>query len=572
MKEIIDAIAISIGAALMWIGVRRAWAMRGAVQQAGYCTLLKVLLGLMLFFLMGYLFSIWAILTHHTVWLHSTVAFVFLFGSVFVLLTLWLAQRTTAQILHYSQHLEGLVQERTEHLHQALRQQEQLKRYFEQLFEGMPVACFTYDRDGVIREWNQEAQNLYGFTAQEIIGKTIYETFCRPEDVEATRAVIARVFGGEVVRNIEWQDYTKDGIAKWVLCSTFPLIDTEGQVVGAISANIDITERKAQEQLIEAQRDELEAQNDQLQQITSRLAEANARLERIAHTDGLTGLINHRSFRDRLGREFFYALKREQPLSVVLLDVDHFKQFNDTFGHQAGDEVLRLAANTLRQFEDNLRCAARYGGEEFVLLLPGSDVAESIELAEQIRQQLAQTPCCYRQITASFGVSTLDLHTVNPDTLLEEADQALYISKREGRNRVTHAAHAGVRVDTLPQEEWLSRLKQVAVDPGGLAERQVFAQLVYDVLQTRRRALKAGCHAACSKMPCRLAVWEQMVGERLYGDTDAYHQLHEAHERMHRMVREGTAEPRQLDAVCELIIENLQQLRAECELRHQHAA
>jgi len=572
MKEVIDAIAIATGAALMWLGIRRAWSMRSAVQQAGYCTLLKVLLGLMHFFLIGYLFSLWAIITHHTVWLHSIVAFVFLFGSVFVLLTLWLAQRTTAQILHYSQHLEGLVQERTEHLHQALRQQEQLKRYFEQLFEGMPVACFTYDHSGIIREWNQESENLYGFTAQEIVSKSIFETFCRPEDVEATRAVIARVFGGEAVRNIEWQDRTKDGTTKWVLCSTFPLVDTDGQVVGAISANIDITERKAQEQLIEAQRDELEAQNDQLQQITARLAEANARLERIAHTDGLTGLINHRSFRDRLGREFFYALRREKPLSVVLLDVDHFKQFNDTFGHQAGDEVLRLVANTLRHFEDDLRCAARYGGEEFVVLLPGSDVHESLDFAEQIRQRISEIPCCYRQITASLGVSTLDQHTVNPDTLIEEADQALYVSKREGRNRVTHAAHAGIRVDTLPEEEWLSRLQQVVQDPGGLAEQQVFSQLAYDVLQTRQRLISGACSSACGRMPCRLHMWEQVVGERLYGDTDAYHQLHEAHEQLHGMIRGGVSEPAVLDSVCELIIDNLQQLRAECELRHQRAA
>jgi diguanylate cyclase (GGDEF)-like protein/PAS domain S-box-containing protein len=572
MKEVTDAIAISAGAALMGIGIRRAWAMRGAVQQAGYCTLLKVLLGLMLFFLMGYLFSIWAILTHDTAWLHSIVAFVFLFGSVFVLLTLWLAQRTTEQILHYSQHLEGLVQERTEHLHQALRQQQQLKRYFEQLFEGMPVACFTYDHSGIIREWNQESENLYGFTAQEIVGKSIYETFCRPEDVEATRAVIARVFGGEAVRNIEWQHRTKDGTTKWVLCSTFPLIDTDGQVVGAISANIDITERKAQEQLIEAQRDELEAQNDQLQQVTARLAEANARLERIAHTDGLTGLINHRSFRDRLGREFFYALRREQPLSVVVLDVDHFKQFNDTFGHQAGDEVLRLVANTLRQFDDNLRCAARYGGEEFVVLLPGSDVNESVDIAEQIRQHISEIPCCYRPITVSLGVSTLALHTVNPETLIEEADQALYVSKREGRNRVTHAAHAGIRVDTLPEEEWLSRLQQVVQDPGGLAEQQVFSQLAYDVLQTRQRLISGACSSACGRMPCRLHMWEQVVGERLYGDTDAYHQLHEAHEQLHGMIRGGVSEPAVLESVCELIIDNLQQLRAECELRHQRAA
>jgi diguanylate cyclase (GGDEF)-like protein/PAS domain S-box-containing protein len=572
MKEVIDAIAIATGAALMWLGIRRAWSMRSAVQQAGYCTLLKVLLGLMHFFLIGYLFSLWAIITHHTVWLHSIVAFVFLFGSVFVLLTLWLAQRTTAQILHYSQHLEGLVQERTEHLHQALRQQEQLKRYFEQLFEGMPVACFTYDRDGVIREWNQEAEKLYGFTAPEVVGKTIYETFCRPEDVETTRAVIARVFGGEAVRNIEWQHRTKDGTTKWVLCSTFPLVDTDGQVVGAISANIDITERKAQEQLIEAQRDELEAQNDQLQQVTARLAEANARLERIAHTDGLTGLINHRSFRDRLGREFFYALRREQPLSVVLLDVDHFKQFNDTFGHQAGDEVLRLVANTLRQFDDNLRCAARYGGEEFVVLLPGSDVHESLDFAEQIRQRISEIPCCYRQITASLGVSTLDQHTVNPDTLIEEADQALYLSKRAGRNRVTHAAHQGIHVNTLSEEEWLSRLQQVLGDPGGFAEQQVFAQLMYDVLQTRRRALHEGCQQVCSSAPCRLHLWQQMVGEPLYGETDAFRQLLESHETMHRLLREGTADLQQLDHACEQMLDSLQQLRALCDIRHQRAA
>jgi diguanylate cyclase (GGDEF)-like protein/PAS domain S-box-containing protein len=419
---------------------------------------------------------------------------------------------------------------------------------------------------------NQEAEKLYGFTAPEVVGKTIYETFCRPEDVETTRAVIARVFGGEAVRNIEWQHRTKDGTTKWVLCSTFPLVDTDGQVVGAISANIDITERKAQEQLIEAQRDELEAQNDQLQQVTARLAEANARLERIAHTDGLTGLINHRSFRDRLGREFFYALRREQPLSVVLLDVDHFKQFNDTFGHQAGDEVLRLVANTLRQFDDNLRCAARYGGEEFVVLLPGSDVHESLDFAEQIRQRISEIPCCYRQITASLGVSTLDQHTVNPDTLIEEADQALYLSKRAGRNRVTHAAHQGIHVNTLSEEEWLSRLQQVLGDPGGFAEQQVFAQLMYDVLQTRRRALHEGCQQVCSSAPCRLHLWQQMVGEPLYGETDAFRQLLESHETMHRLLREGTADLQQLDHACEQMLDSLQQLRALCDIRHQRAA
>jgi diguanylate cyclase (GGDEF)-like protein len=256
----------------------------------------------------------------------------------------------------------------------------------------------------------------------------------------------------------------------------------------------------------------------------------------------------------------------------VVLDVDHFKQFNDTFGHQAGDEVLRLVANTLRQFDDNLRCAARYGGEEFVVLLPGSDVHESLDFAEQIRQRISEIPCCYRQITASLGVSTLDQHTVNPDTLIEEADQALYLSKRAGRNRVTHAAHQGIHVNTLSEEEWLSRLQQVLGDPGGFAEQQVFAQLMYDVLQTRRRALHEGCQQVCSSAPCRLHLWQQMVGEPVYGETDAFRQLLESHETMHRLLREGTADLQQLNHACEQMLDSLQQLRALCDIRHQRAA
>lgn len=541
MKPLLDIIAIAIGSVFMLWAIARAWAMRHVVQQTGYCNLLRVLMALMAFFFAGYLFSIWALVAQHADWLHSIVAFVFLFGSVFVLLTVWLAQNTSAKLRQYSQHLEQLVEERTQHLQVALHEQELARRYFAQLFQGMPVACFTYDRKGVIRDWNAEAERLYGFSENEAVGKTIYELFCRPEDVEATQKVIEAVFGGEVFREIEWQDLTKNGETRWILCSTFPLTDTEGNVVGAISANIDITERKQQQQLIEAQRDELEAQNESLQQMASRLAEANAQLERMAVTDGLTELPNHRVFRERLWREFLWALERDRPLSLLLLDVDHFKQFNDTYGHQAGDEVLREVATVLRQHCEGTVFPARYGGEEFVAILPDMDTHAAIQFAERLRQAIADVPCCYRQITVSIGVSTLDLHTLNPESLIEEADQALYLSKRNGRNRVSHAAQEGIFVTDIPSEEWHSRVQQAIHDGGGYAAQQVISQIIYDHLQAMRRArcaVETGDASRCYRDgECRFELWKAYASQCPAFSTDRLQTVAEQHERFHQLMQ-----------------------------------
>ncbi|MGC8785121.1 MAG: sensor domain-containing diguanylate cyclase [Armatimonadota bacterium] len=536
-----DVMAIAIGAVLMLWAIARAWGMRHAVHQAGYCALLRVLLALMTFFFLGYLFSIWAIVAQHSEWLHSIVAFIFLFGSVFVLLTVWLAHSTSGKLREYSQHLERLVEERTEHLQIALREQETARRYFSQLFEGLPVACFTYNPDGIIRDWNTEAERLYGFSAEEAVGKSIYELFCRPEDVEPTRQMVQRVFAGEAFREIEWQDVTKSGEVRWVLCNTFPLTDVGGNVVGAISANVDITERKNQQRLIEAQRDELEAQNESLQQITSRLAEANAQMERMAATDGLTGLPNHRVFRERLWREFLWSLEHDRPLSVLLLDIDHFKQFNDTYGHQAGDEVLRKVASVLQGCCEGTSFLARYGGEEFVAILPDMDERTALQFAENLRRVIADTPCCYRQITASVGVSTVALHTLNPDSLIEEADQALYVSKRHGRNRVTHAFNEGIRITDIPADEWDDRVQQAIRDGGGYAAQQVISQMIYDLLQQMRRArcaVKSGTADRCLRDgDCRFKTWsEYAAGCTSFSDSHLQG-LFELHEQFHLLLR-----------------------------------
>lgn len=512
MKLWFDVFGIVLGSLMMASAIGRAWRMRHTVQQAGYCTLLRTLIALMGLFLFGYLFSVWALLTGHARWLHSVVSLVFLFGSVFVLLTIWLAQSTSLKLREYSQHLERLVEERTQSLQEALREQERSRRHFAQLFNGLPVACFTYDRQGTICDWNTEAERLYGYTRAEAVGRTIYELFCHPDEVDLTRRVIEKVFSGETFRNLEWQDISKDGTVRWMLCSTFPLSDASGEVVGGISANIDITERKRQQQIIEQQRDELEAQNQMLQQTTSQLAEVNAQLEHLARTDALTGLPNHRLFRERLEREFLWAVERDLPLSLLLLDVDHFKHFNDTFGHQAGDEVLRKVAAVLRDHCKGTVFAARYGGEEFAVILPEMPVEVAVEFADELRQAIASVPCCYRQITASVGVSTADMNTLSPDSLIEEADRALYVSKREGRNRVTHAFAEGVRVVDIAPEEWDQRLQQAICDPGGYATKQVISQIIYDHLQALRQirhALQGRAMVECTaQVSERLARWK----------------------------------------------------------------
>jgi diguanylate cyclase (GGDEF)-like protein len=123
---------------------------------------------------------------------------------------------------------------------------------------------------------------------------------------------------------------------------------------------------------------------------------------------------------------------------MIMLDIDHFKEYNDSFGHPAGDEILRRLGATLRSTLRSHDVVARYGGEEFVVLLPGTGENEAIEVAERLRSAIAKSPWPRREVTASLGIGTIGPHTAGASTLLEQADRALYHSKQAGRNQVTH--------------------------------------------------------------------------------------------------------------------------------------
>jgi diguanylate cyclase (GGDEF)-like protein len=163
--------------------------------------------------------------------------------------------------------------------------------------------------------------------------------------------------------------------------------------------------------------------------------------KRLANTDGLTGLYNRRSFQERLQQEVERASRYHRPLSLIMIDVDHFKTYNDTYGHVQGDAVLVEVARTLKQFSRASDIVARYGGEEFVLILPETDRASATALGKRLRGHIerrkfpgeAQLPG--HVLTISVGVASYT-PPESQEALLAAADMALYQAKREGRNRV----------------------------------------------------------------------------------------------------------------------------------------
>ena len=163
----------------------------------------------------------------------------------------------------------------------------------------------------------------------------------------------------------------------------------------------------------------------------------------MVNRDGLTGLFNHRYFRDSLERELARVQRHPRPFSILFIDVDHFKQYNDTHGHLAGDHALRELARILEKHNRVSSICARYGGEEFVVLVPEVDGKGARVLAERIRQDVEQYPFPGREtqplgaVTISLGVSSYPEDATDGESLIARADEALYQAKQKGRNTIS---------------------------------------------------------------------------------------------------------------------------------------
>lgn len=279
---------------------------------------------------------------------------------------------------------------------------------------------------------------MTGYTLGEIMGRRPRDLLQGTEsDLEARAAMRRAIEQREPVR-VELVNYRKDGDPYWVAISLNPIFDERGQLVNFIAIQDDITARKEMERELAERTRQLEAYNTLLERNQHELEQANTRLRSLATTDGLTGLCNYRRFRQVLDQEFAYAQTAGVPLSVCVLDVDRFKSYNDSFGHPAGDDALRLMANVLTSNVRGTDFVARYGGEEFVVVMPKADEVEAIRVGERLRRAVEAAAWPKAPLTASFGISTLAPND-RVDDLIVKADQALYTSKANGRNRVTHS-------------------------------------------------------------------------------------------------------------------------------------
>lgn len=216
-----------------------------------------------------------------------------------------------------------------------------------------------------------------------------------------------------------------DNSFRWHQFQGSPLKDDKGRIIMWIGVAVDIHEQR---------------QRQELEEYRKRLEEANLQLESLATTDCLTRLNNRQAFQEKLTEEVKRTHRYASPLSLLLLDVDHFKEFNDTYGHPAGDDALRDMGRVLEKSTRNTDFVARYGGEEFAILMPGTDQKGAMASAEKIRKAVEDCPWRRKKITVSIGVATIESTNADGAALVEEADEALYLSKREGRNCVHIAA------------------------------------------------------------------------------------------------------------------------------------
>jgi diguanylate cyclase (GGDEF)-like protein len=205
-------------------------------------------------------------------------------------------------------------------------------------------------------------------------------------------------------------------------------------------------ERAAREQDADEQADRRRTLAATAEQIALALANLRLRdtLKSQSIRDPLTGLFNRRFLEESLERECRRAIRASRPLSVMMLDIDHFKRFNDTFGHDAGDAVLREVGAVLRSFFRGEDVACRYGGEEFALVMTDTSAEGALARASQLREQVHQLSLSFRRqalgpVTISVGIATLPLHASTAEVLLRVADKALYRAKHEGRDRVVLA-------------------------------------------------------------------------------------------------------------------------------------
>ena len=295
--------------------------------------------------------------------------------------------------------------------------------------------------DGRIVLFNRASQELTGYTEAEVLQKYPWDLFILPEEISKVKAVFKSLTLGHFPNKHTNYWKTKSGELRLIAWSNTALADETGNLAYIIATGIDITEQKKAEDEIIAHQKNLE---DLVTSRTAELQEANKKLEFLVNHDELTDLFNRRHFNDALDTEIRRARRLQIPLSLLFCDVDYFKNYNDTYGHIAGDNCLQIIATIMKKhFQRASDLIARYGGEEFCVILPGIDTNQAWSLSESLLTQISKRQIKHTSspiadiVTISIGLVTcLDTIKCDAMSLLKMADQALYAAKNNGRNRI----------------------------------------------------------------------------------------------------------------------------------------
>lgn len=268
-----------------------------------------------------------------------------------------------------------------------------------------------------------QIESLLGWTPDSWVSVEDWASRMHPEDRDYVVNFCVSQSKAGVDHEADYRALTRDGGYVWIRDVVHVVRNDAGEVDSLIGFMFDISERKRAE--------------DQLLQL-------HKELEGLSLTDGLTGIANRRMFDQRLETEWSDARRTGKPISLVALDIDYFKQFNDCYGHVAGDECLQRIAGELKGIARRPRdVAARFGGEEFILLLPETSDATAIELAERCARAIADLHVPHAgsgvsdRVTASFGVGTIMVGAgASARDFVDAVDRALYAAKAGGRNRI----------------------------------------------------------------------------------------------------------------------------------------
>ena len=263
-----------------------------------------------------------------------------------------------------------------------------------------------------------------------------------PEQMASAFISLQRALAGEVFTDIE-TIVVAERVREYEVKYS-PIRDEIGGVVGAAYVARDVTGRLHAERELKTALENLQQARHETEQANRQLTEANSELLRQANQDGMTSIANRRYFDEYLAHEWRRAVRQHEPLALIFADVDHFKKYNDHYGHQAGDDCLRQVAQAMaQQLRRPADLLARYGGEEFVVLLPGTSLSGAVFIAESMRVAVEQAGIPHAASdTASYVTLSLGVTSIVPTEAMAEgfliygADQALYIAKKSGRNRV----------------------------------------------------------------------------------------------------------------------------------------